>query len=140
MNFAPTEEQQMVKDMVKRFVDEEIKPIAAELDETHRHPEEICRKLGEMGLMGVSVSTDYNGAGMDNVTYVLALTEISRGCASCGVITSVNNSLYGHPVKFIGNLVSKGHIQGPLLIQTESLCFHDKLFNLAIGLRILEFL
>ncbi|MCD6153261.1 MAG: acyl-CoA dehydrogenase family protein [Syntrophobacterales bacterium] len=103
MNFRPTEEQQMVKDMVARFVDDEIKPVAAELDETHRHPQEICRKLGEMGLMGVSVSTDYGGAGMDNVTYVMAMIEISRGCASCGVIVSVNNSLYGHPLKTYGN-------------------------------------
>lgn len=103
MNFRPTEEQQMVKDMVARFVDDEIKPVAAELDETHRHPQEICRKLGEMGLMGVSVSTEYGGAGMDNVTYVMAMIEISRGCASCGVIVSVNNSLYGHPLKTYGN-------------------------------------
>ncbi|MEA2013740.1 MAG: acyl-CoA dehydrogenase family protein [Thermodesulfobacteriota bacterium] len=102
MNLAPTEEQQMVKDMVTRFVNEEIKPIASELDETHRHPNEICRKLGEMGLMGVSVPTEFGGAGMDNVTYAMALIEISRGCASCGVITSVNNSLYGHPVKTYG--------------------------------------
>jgi alkylation response protein AidB-like acyl-CoA dehydrogenase len=102
MRFAPTEEQQMVKDMVARFVDEELKPIAGELDETHRHPEEICRKLGEMGLMGVSVPTEYGGAGMDNVTYVLAMIEVSRGCASTGVIMSVNNSLYGHPLKTFG--------------------------------------
>jgi alkylation response protein AidB-like acyl-CoA dehydrogenase len=99
MNFGPTEEQQMVKDMVARFVDDEIKPVAAEVDKTHRHPQEICRKLGEMGLMGVSVSTEYGGAGMDNVTYVMAMIEISRGCASTGVIVSVNNSLYGHPLK-----------------------------------------
>jgi len=102
MNFALTEEQQMVKDMVARFVNEEIKPAAEELDRTHRHPEEICRKLGEMGLMGVSVPTEFGGAGMDNVAYVLALTEISRGCASCGLITSVNNSLYGYPVNTYG--------------------------------------
>lgn len=103
MNFGLTEEQQMVVDMVRRFADEEIKPIAAELDKTHRHPKEICRKLGEMGLMGVSTPTEYGGAGMDNVTYVLALTEVARGCASCGVIMSVNNSLYGYPVKRFGN-------------------------------------
>jgi alkylation response protein AidB-like acyl-CoA dehydrogenase len=102
MDFALTDEQLMVKDMVTRFVNEEIKPQAEELDRTHRHPQEICRKLGEMGLMGISVPTEYGGAGMDNVTYVLALIEISRGCASCGVITSVNNSLYGHPVKTYG--------------------------------------
>ncbi len=102
MNFAPTEEQLMVKDMVRKFAETQIKPIAADLDHTHRHPEEICRKLGEMGIMGVSVPTEYGGAGMDNVTYVMAMIEISKACASCGVIVSVNNTLYGHPVKTFG--------------------------------------
>jgi alkylation response protein AidB-like acyl-CoA dehydrogenase len=102
MNFALTEEQQMVKDQVTRFAETEIKPIAAELDRTHRHPEEICRKLGEMGIMGVSIPTEYGGAGMDNVTYVFAMIAISKACASCGVIVSVNNSLYGYPVNTFG--------------------------------------
>ena len=114
MNFAPTEEQQMVKDMVSRFVNEEIKPMAEELDRTHKHPKEICRKLGEMGLMGVSVPTEFGGAGMDNVTYAMALIEISRGCASCGVITSVNNSLYGHPVKTYGTAEQKKKFLTPV--------------------------
>ncbi len=102
MNFGLTEEQQMVKDQVTRFAETEIKPIAAELDKTHRHPEEICRKLGEMGIMGVSIPTEYGGAGMDNVTYVFAMVAISKACASCGVIVSVNNSLYGFPVNSFG--------------------------------------
>jgi alkylation response protein AidB-like acyl-CoA dehydrogenase len=102
MNFAPTDEQKMVREMVRKFAEAQIKPIAAELDRTHRHPEEICRQLGEMGVMGVAVPTEYDGAGMDNVTYVMALIEISKACASCGVITSVNNSLYGYPVKAFG--------------------------------------
>ena len=102
MNFAPTDEQKMVRDMVRKFAEAQIKPIAAELDRTHRHPEEICRQLGDMGLMGVAVPTEYDGAGMDNVTYVMALIEISKACASCGVITSVNNSLYGYPIKAFG--------------------------------------
>ena len=114
MNFQPTEEQRMVKDMVARFVNEEIKPIAAELDNTHRHPEEICRKLGKMGLMGVAVPVEYCGAGMDNVTYVMALIEISRGCASCGVITSVNNSLYGYPVNTFGTDDQKKRFLAPV--------------------------
>ena len=65
MNFAPTEEQLMVRDMVRKLAESQIKPVAAELDHTHRHPEEICRKLGEMGIMGVSVPTEYGGADMD---------------------------------------------------------------------------
>ena len=107
--------------MVRKFAETEIKPVAADLDHTHRHPEEICRKLGEMGIMGVSVPTEYGGAGMDNVTYVMAMIEISKACASCGVIVSVNNTLYGHPVKTFGTHEQKlkfltpvagGHVEG----------------------------
>jgi len=114
MNFAPTDEQKMVREMVRKFAEAQIKPIAAELDRTHRHPEEICRQLGEMGLMGVAVPTEYDGAGMDNVTYVMALIEISKACASCGVITSVNNSLYGHPVKAFGTEEQKRKFLAPV--------------------------
>jgi len=99
---------------VARFVNEEIKPKAEEFDRTHEHPQEVIRKLGEMGLMGVAVSTEYDGAGMDNVTYVMALIEISRGCASCGVITSVNNSLYGYPVKAFGTDEQKKKFLAPV--------------------------
>ena len=114
MNFAPTDEQKMVREMVRKFAEAQIKPIAAELDRTHRHPEEICRQLGEMGLMGVAVPTEYDGAGMDNVTYVMALIEISKACASCGVITSVNNSLYGYPVKSFGTEEQKKKFLAPV--------------------------
>jgi alkylation response protein AidB-like acyl-CoA dehydrogenase len=102
MNFALTEEQQMVKDQITKFAETKIKPIAAELDLTHRHPEEICRALGEMGIMGVAIPTEYGGAGMDIVTYVHAMIAISKACASTGVIVSVNNSLYGYPVNTFG--------------------------------------
>ena len=78
MDFGLTEEQRMVKGMVTRFAETEIKPIAAELDRTHRHPVEICRKLGEIGTMGVSAPAEYGGAGMDNVTYVLAMIAIAK--------------------------------------------------------------
>jgi alkylation response protein AidB-like acyl-CoA dehydrogenase len=114
MNFAPTDEQKMVREMVRKFAETQIKPIAAELDRTHRHPEEICRQLGEMGLMGVAVPTEYDGAGMDNVTYVMALIEISKACASCGVIASVNNSLYGYPVKAFGTEEQKRKFLAPV--------------------------
>jgi len=114
MNFGLTEEQQMVKDMVTRFAEAEIKPKAAELDHTHRHPEEICRKLGEMGMMGVAVPTEYGGAGMDNVTYALALFAIAKACASTGVIVSVNNSLYGYPVKSFGTHEQKMEFLHPV--------------------------
>ncbi|MBP8980203.1 MAG: acyl-CoA dehydrogenase family protein [Syntrophobacterales bacterium] len=114
MNFGLTEEQQMVRDQVTKFAETEIKPIAAELDRTHRHPEEICRKLGEMGIMGVAVPTEYGGAGMDTVTYVLCMIAISKACASTGVIVSVNNSLYGFPVKTYGSEEQKKKFLPPV--------------------------
>ncbi len=114
MNFGLTEEQQMVKDQVTRFAETQIKPIAADLDHTHRHPEEICRKLGEMGIMGVAIPTEYGGAGMDTVTYVLCMIAISKACASCGVIVSVNNSLYGFPINTYGTPEQKAKFLTPV--------------------------
>ncbi|MCF8054128.1 MAG: acyl-CoA dehydrogenase family protein [Deltaproteobacteria bacterium] len=114
MNFALTDEQQMVKDMVTKFAEAEIKPIAAELDHTHRHPEEICRKLGAMGIMGVSTPVEYGGAGMDTVTYVHCMIAISKACASTGVIVSVNNSLYGYPLNTYGTHEQKLQFLAPV--------------------------
>lgn len=98
MNFELTEEQRMIQDMSRKFAEKEIKPIAAELDRTHHHPAEICAKMGELGLMGITIPEEYGGAGMDYICYVLAMIEISKACASCGVIMSVCNSLYNFPV------------------------------------------
>jgi alkylation response protein AidB-like acyl-CoA dehydrogenase len=98
MNFELTEEQKMIQEMARKFAEREIKPVAAELDRTHRHPAEIVAKMGELGLMGVAIPDTYGGAGMDYVSYVLSMIEISKACASCGVIMSVCNSLYCFPV------------------------------------------
>ncbi|MBI5586203.1 MAG: acyl-CoA dehydrogenase family protein [Deltaproteobacteria bacterium] len=102
MNFDLTEEQQMVRDTARRFAETEIKPVAARLDANHEHPAEICRKLAELGFLGIAVPEEYGGGGMDYVSYVLALIEISKACASTGVIMSVNNSLYCFPVMAFG--------------------------------------
>jgi len=102
MDFQLTEEQQMVRDMARRFAESEIKPKAAELDEKHEHPVEIVRQLGELKMLGIAVPEEYGGGGMDNVSYVLALIEVSKACASTGAIMSVNNSLYCYPVMTYG--------------------------------------
>jgi len=102
MNFALTEEQKMIQEMCRRFAENEIKPVAARLDETHEHPADLCKKMGELGLMGITVSEKYGGAGMDYVSYILAVVEISKACASSGVIMSVNNSLYCFPISTFG--------------------------------------
>ena len=102
MNFELTEEQKMIQDMARKFAEREIKPVAAELDRTHEHPAELVAKMGELGLMGVAIPEEYGGAGMDYICYVLAMIEISKACASCGVIMSVCNSLYCFPVNAYG--------------------------------------
>ncbi|HKI49114.1 MAG TPA: acyl-CoA dehydrogenase family protein, partial [Desulfobacteria bacterium] len=102
MDFALTEEQQMVREMAARFAEAEIRPKAAALDESHAHPEDIVKQLGELKMLGIAVPEEYGGGGMDYVSYVLALIEISKGCASTGVIMSVNNSLYCFPVYAYG--------------------------------------
>jgi len=103
MDFELTEEQQMVRDMARRFAETEIKPKAAELDEKHEHPAEIVKQLGELKMMGVAVPEEYGGGGLDNVSYALALMEVSKACAGTGIIMSVNNSLYCYPVMAYGN-------------------------------------
>jgi len=102
MDFELTEEQQMVRDMARRFAEAEIKPKAAELDRNHEHPADIIRQLGDLKMLGIAVPEEYGGGGMDNVSYVLALIEVSKACASTGVIMSVNNSLYCFPVMAYG--------------------------------------
>jgi len=102
MDFELTEEQQMVKDMARRFAEAEIKPVAAHLDESHEHPGEIIKKMAELKFMGIAIPEEYGGGGMDYVSYVVALIEISKACASTGVIMSVNNSLYCFPVLTFG--------------------------------------
>ncbi len=102
MNFALSEEHKMVQEMASKFADQEIKPRAAAIDQQHQHNDEILRMMGENGFMGVAIPAEYGGAGMDYISYALILTEISRACASTGVIMSVNNSLYGFPVLKFG--------------------------------------
>jgi len=102
MHLELTEEQTMMRDTCRSFAREELLPKAAEIDERGEFPKEQVAKMAELGLLGVAVPTDYEGAGMDNASYALAMEEISAGCASCGVIMSVNNSLVCDPISKFG--------------------------------------
>lgn len=102
MEFLLTEEQKMLKDMVAKFAQEKIAPIAAETDHEHKFPAEIIKEAGELGLMGIAHPTEYGGAGMDYVSYFLAIEEISRWCASTGVIISAHYSLVCDPILRFG--------------------------------------
>ena len=98
MDIELSEEQRQVRDLCREFADAELKPHARRWDAEHAFPRQAVQKLGEMGLLGVAVPAEWGGAGMDSVSYAVAMEEISRGCAGTGVIMSVNNSLYCDPV------------------------------------------
>jgi len=123
MDFELTEEQLMVKDMARRFAETEIKPVAAELDKSHEHPAEIVKKMGELKMMGIAVPEEYGGGGMDNVSYTLALIEISKACASTGAIMSVNNSLYCYPVMAFGTHEQKMKYLPPVAGGEKTGCY-----------------
>jgi alkylation response protein AidB-like acyl-CoA dehydrogenase len=105
--FDLSEEQLAVREMVRDFAEQEIRPIAAKIDETHEFPLENAKKMGELGLMGMFVPEAYGGAGMDYLSYTIAIEELSRVCASHGVIASVNNSLVCFPVMTYGSEAQK---------------------------------
>jgi butyryl-CoA dehydrogenase len=103
MHLDLTEEQTMLRDMCRQFAREELSPKAGGMDGRAEFPREQVARMAELGLLGVTVPTDYEGAGMDSVSYALAMEEISAGCASCGIIMSVNNSLVCEPIVKFGS-------------------------------------
>jgi len=108
-----TEEQKMLQQTVRDFAAAEVKPLARELDETGRFPIETFRKAAELGLTGVAFPEKYGGAGFDHISYSIVIEEISRVCASTGVILSVQNSLYCDPVFRFGTEAQKEHFLVP---------------------------
>jgi len=105
--FDLTEDQRSVREMVRDFAENEIRPIAMAIDETHDFPLATVKKMGELGLMGLFVPDTYGGAGLDYVSYVIAVEELSRVCASHGVICSAHSSLVCYPILTYGNEAQK---------------------------------
>ena len=103
MGFELTEEQKMIRAMVRQFARDEILPTASERDRTKEFPREILNKMGELGLMGMNVPQEYNGAGVDTVSYSVALQEVAYACASTAVIMSVHNSVACGPIYLFGS-------------------------------------
>jgi butyryl-CoA dehydrogenase len=118
-----TPEQTMIRDTARDLAAKEILPKAAGIDREHRFPQEIVARLGELGLMGVAVPQAWGGAGMDTVSYALAMEEISRACASTGVIMSVNNSLVCDPILHCGTDAQRRSWLVPLASGKKLGCF-----------------
>jgi alkylation response protein AidB-like acyl-CoA dehydrogenase len=103
MDFALTEEQEMIRDAARDFAQKEIVPVAAHFDETGEFPLDTIRKAGELGFMGVEVPEEYGGAGLDAVGYALLMEEIAAADAAHSTIISVNNSLYSNGILQFGS-------------------------------------
>jgi len=114
MAYHLSEEQKMIRAMVRDFAREEILPTAAERDRTGEFPWEILKAMGELGLMGMNVPPEYNGAGVDTISYSLALQEIAYACASTAVIMSVHNSVACGPIYLFGSEFLKTTYLRPL--------------------------
>ncbi len=123
MHIELSEEQELLRQEVRRFADEVIKPKAKEIDEKGSFPRDSYDLAGEMGLAGVFVPEQHGGAGMDTLSYCLMIEEISRACASTGVILSVNNSLVCDPLLKFGSDEQKERFLKPLAAGEKLGCF-----------------
>ena len=112
MSYQLNEEQKMIQAMVKDLARDAIQPTAAERDKTKEFPADIIKQMGELGLMGMSVPPEYNGAGVDTISYSLALQEIGYACASTAVIMSVHNSVSCGPIyKFGSDFLKENYLK-----------------------------
>jgi butyryl-CoA dehydrogenase len=103
MDFQLTEEQQLVQQSARQFAESKVAPVAAAIDRDHRYPAELVAEMAAMGFLGMCVPEKWGGADMDVVSYAIAMEEVSRACASTGVIMSVNNSLVCDPLMRFAN-------------------------------------
>ena len=114
MDFQLTREQELVQQMVREFAINEVKPIAAEIDETERFPIENVEKMAKLGMMGIPFSDQYGGANGDTLSYIIAVEELSKVCATTGVILSAHTSLCASLINEFGTPAQKEKYLTPL--------------------------
>ena len=114
MDFTLNEEQQAIRETCRDFAEQEIKPIAEEIDRTGGFPYEVVRKMGELGLLGLPFPEEYGGAGADFLSYCIAIEEISRGDVSVGITMEAHTSLGASPFYLFGSEEQKEQYLVPL--------------------------
>ncbi len=114
IDFSLTEDQELMRQEVRRFAEERIRPGVAERDREHRFPEEVLREMGEMGLLGMIIPEEYGGPGLDTLTYLLAMEEIACVCPATSVTMSVTNSVCSWPIVQFGSEDLKRRVLPPL--------------------------
>ncbi len=114
LNFDLTEEQQMIKKMIREFADEVVAPGAIDRDRTKEFPVEVFKQLSEMGMMGLPFSEEYGGGGADTISFAIVTEELSRACASTGITYSAHISLGGAPLNLFGTEEQKQKYLTPI--------------------------
>ena len=120
MDFSISKKEILFRQMLREFTEKEVAPIAAEVDELERFPRETVEKMAKLGIMGIPIPIEYGGSGADNSLYAIAVEELSRACATTGVIVSAHTSLCASPIyefgtfeqreKYLPNLASGKHL------------------------------
>jgi butyryl-CoA dehydrogenase len=123
MELKLSETQEQIRAMTQDFAAKEVKPRADEIDKQSRYPAELVKRMAELGLLGMMVPEELGGSGLDTVSYAIAMENVSWGCASTGVIMSVNNSLYCDPVWKYGNDAQKKEWLAPFARGEKLGCF-----------------
>ncbi len=114
MDFELSAEQRMVKELARDFAQAELKPLAIELDRESRFPEDIFKKMGELGLLGIPFPEEYGGSGGDTISYALAVEEIGRACGGSGLSYAAAVSLGASPIYYFGTKEQKEKYLTPL--------------------------
>lgn len=114
MDFKLSKEQEMARTLFREFAEKEVEPLAQEVDEEEKFPRETVEKMQKLGFMGIPISKEYGGQGCDTLTYVLAVEELSKKCATTGVIVSAHTSLGMDPIKRHGTEEQKEKYLKPL--------------------------
>ncbi|MGN1400607.1 MAG: acyl-CoA dehydrogenase [Bacillus sp. (in: firmicutes)] len=114
MDFSLTKEQVMIRDMVREFAQKEIKPVAIELDREAKFSEDLFRRMGELGILGIPFPEEYGGAGADTISYAIAVEEIGKVCGGTGLSYAAAVSLGASPIYYFGNEEQKQQYLVPL--------------------------
>ena len=114
MDFELSQDHKVLQSSVRDFVEKEIKPLAIQIDENHKIPDELVQKMSAMGLLGSFIPEAYGGAGLDILSYVIVVEEVSKACASSGVLISAHTSLACDPILHFGTEAQKKKFLPPL--------------------------
>ncbi len=114
MDFTLSKEHEMARTLFREFAQKEVKPLAIEVDETEQFPKETVEKMKRQGFLGIPVPKEYGGQGCDTLTYAMCVEELSKVCATTGVIVSAHTSLCAEPIKKFGTPKQKEKYLVPL--------------------------